>query len=101
MRIAYRVAAPGILTVAMASALTAAALAVAPAASAACENVDGVVICGQGDTYGVGRSSVPNLYPCDNDWYCDQEELGVIFQQPGNDSGADSQPNPRNRPNPN
>jgi hypothetical protein len=85
--------------VGIASAMTFAALGLAPSASAKCETAGGQIICGQGDTYGPGRSSVPNLYPCDVDWFCDDDELGVILQ-PGNDSGLDNEPHERNRPRP-
>jgi hypothetical protein len=76
--------------------VVAAGLALAPSAGADCVSSGGTTLCSQGDARGSDTGQGPGTYtpyPCELDWYCDQNEgwgLGIILDpsypaRPNND----------------
>ncbi len=69
------------------SALVAGALAVAPPAEAECVSSNGTTVCSQGTVRGTDNGQGPGSldtgpawpYPCENDWYCNDGGLSIIF----------------------
>lgn len=70
-------------------------IALASTAAADCVTSNGTMLCSQGDVRGSdtgqGPGSGPSVpYPCNLDWYCDEDygwELGIILD-PGNETGG-------------
>jgi hypothetical protein len=82
------------LIVGLATAFVPVGIVTAPTTSADCTNANGVTVCAQGTVRGASGGSGPGLsgpvvpYPCEYDWYCDDDwDLDIGFN-PGPPGGG-------------
>ncbi len=75
----------------------------APTARADCESISGTMICSHGDRQNDGQSTGPFVpYPCDLDWFCDDDGTDVILGSDGpwGSGGGAHPPDRPDRPRP-
>jgi hypothetical protein len=93
-----------LLSVLVAPVVVIGGLAIAPTAEADCTSTGGTTICAQGTSRGANTGQGPSggsgpsvPYPCDYDWYCDDDNWGVNFDVDWN-PGIGAPGRPPNRP---